>query len=1205
MDARPVKVLLIEDNPGDAELLRMTLLSGDSSAFSLVCASSLSEALPILAAGDIDIILLDLSLPEAQGHETFVRVHTQTPQVPIIVLSGLDDEALALKTVQEGAQDYLVKGHIDRHLLLRAIRYSIERERSEKALRQSESFYHSLVESLPQNILRKDLQGHFTFANQRAAVTMRTSLDQIVGKTDYDYFPHELAEKYRCDDRWVIETGKNFETVEEHVTPTGERLYVRVVKTPIFGYQGEILGTQAIFWDVTEEKLAERRLAAQHAITAVLAESVTLVDVAPKIVQAICDSLDWELGAIWRVDDAAKLVRCVEIWHQPGMDFSEFEDRTRNITFPPGVGLPGRVWSSGEPAWIADVTKDMNFPRAPFAVKVGLHGAFGLPILLQSEVLGVIEFFSREIRKPDDAILTMMGAIGSQIGQFIERKRTEDALRESQQRLQSIMANAPAVIYVKDLEGRYLMVNRQYENLFHIPLEHIPGRSEHALFPKQYADAFRANDLKVLAAGVPMEFEEIAPQDDGLHTYISVKFPLVDASGKAYAVCGISTDITQRKRAEDALMHERYLLHTLMDNVPDSIYFKDAQSRFIRINRSLAQKNGLANPNEAIGRTDFDFFTEEHARPALEDEHEVMRTGRPLIGKEESETWPDGHVTWVLTTKLPLRDLEGKTVGTFGISRDITKRKEAEQALRDSEALYHSLVESLPLNVFRKDLEGRVILANSMYCRTLGLSPEHILGKTDHDLFPKELADKYRADDRKVTESGALFETVEEHETPKGERLFVQVLKCPVHDSTGAIVGTQVIFWDVTARKRAQETLQDSERRYRQFTEGSQDGIVVANQQGLITLFNAAAQKIFGYTEAEVLGKPVTILMPTEFQELHREGFARYLATREAHVVGRTVELRGRRKTGDIFHLDLSLTALDLPEGISFLAAIRDTTERHRMHARVTQAEKMASLGLLSAGVAHEINNPIAYIANNLAVLDRDICDLRRILDVYEEALPEIALTQPDKAKKIAQIKEEIDVDYVNQNLERILKNTRQGVKRVADIVQSLRGFVRGDQVALERVDIHESIQSSLELVRHLIERRNITIEENRSDVPNVYCSPSKLKQVFLNLFDNALKAIEASRKPNGRIEISTRSHEDHVIVEIADNGCGIPPELVSMIFDPFFTTQKTGEGIGLGLSITHGIVRDHDGDIEVESKVGEGTRFRVILPINPKKRES
>ena len=177
---------------------------------------------------------------------------------------------------------------------------------------------------------------------------------------------------------------------------------------------------------VEERKQAEQRLAAQYATAQVLAESATLREAAPRILQAICESLDWEHGALWNVDREADRLRCVETWHTPGIGFPRFDALSRQTAFPRGVGLPGRVWASGKPAWIPDVVQDTNFPRAPVAAKEGLHAAFGFPILLGPEVLGIIEFFSREIRQPDEELLKMLSTIGSQLGQFSERRRAEE-----------------------------------------------------------------------------------------------------------------------------------------------------------------------------------------------------------------------------------------------------------------------------------------------------------------------------------------------------------------------------------------------------------------------------------------------------------------------------------------------------------------------------------------------------------------------------------------------------------------------------------------------------------------------------------------------------------------------------------------------------------------------------------------------------------
>ena len=244
----------------DARLIRAMLSNSRGRAFELVPAGRLSEGLEQLAHSDVGVVLLDLSLPDSNGLETFQKVHSAAPKVPIIVMSALDDETVAETAVHEGAQDYLVKGEVTGHVLVRAIRYAIERKRTAQALQQAEAFHRSLVESLPQNILRKDMQGRFTFGNQRFLAELGLTLAQLTGKTDFDFFPAELARKYQDDDRKVIAAGKIFETVEEHDPPGGGKRYMQVVKTPIYGADGQPLGIQGIFWDVTERKLAEEQL---------------------------------------------------------------------------------------------------------------------------------------------------------------------------------------------------------------------------------------------------------------------------------------------------------------------------------------------------------------------------------------------------------------------------------------------------------------------------------------------------------------------------------------------------------------------------------------------------------------------------------------------------------------------------------------------------------------------------------------------------------------------------------------------------------------------------------------------------------------------------------------------------------------------------------------------------------------------------------
>jgi PAS domain S-box-containing protein len=245
------------------------------------------------------------------------------------------------------------------------------------------------------------------------------------------------------------------------------------------------------------------------------------------------------------------------------------------------------------------------------------------------------------------------------------------------------------------------------------------------------------------------------------------------------------------------------LLDALLDALPDAVYFKDLQSRFIRTNRVHTSWLGVKKEADAIGKSDADFYTPEFARAAMEVEQRIIKTGEPIINLEEKLVWPSGKSIWASATKMPLKDRKGRVIGTLGFSRDISAGKRQEERIRDSEALYHSLVESLPMCIFRKDLEGKVVYVNQRYCTELKMRSEDLLGKTDYDLFPKKLAEKYRRDDQIVMRHGRIFDTVEEHKPP-GQAMFkVKVIKTPVFDSKGQVVGVQGMFWRMSEENPA------------------------------------------------------------------------------------------------------------------------------------------------------------------------------------------------------------------------------------------------------------------------------------------------------------------------------------------------------------------------------------------------------------------
>ena len=251
------------------------------------------------------------------------------------------------------------------------------------------------------------------------------------------------------------------------------------------------------------------------------------------------------------------------------------------------------------------------------------------------------------------------------------------------------------------------------------------------------------------------------------------------------------------------------LLQTLMDNLPDNVYFKDRESRFVRVNRAAAKWFGLEDPRDAEGKTDFDLFTTEHAQAAFDDEQKIVQGGGPMLHKEEKETWPDGRVTWVDTCKMPLKDRDGRIIGTFGISRDVTQHRLADEALHRERDLLRTLINHLPDLIFVKDADARFVEVNEALIEALGShSADEVLGKTDFDFFDQELAEHFHADDEKVVQSGRpLIEREEMIFDRDGNRKWLLTTKVPLKDAEGQVTGLVGIGRDVTRLKQVENDL--------------------------------------------------------------------------------------------------------------------------------------------------------------------------------------------------------------------------------------------------------------------------------------------------------------------------------------------------------------------------------------------------------------
>jgi PAS domain S-box-containing protein len=390
--------------------------------------------------------------------------------------------------------------------------------------------------------------------------------------------------------------------------------------------------------------------------------------------------------------------------------------------------------------------------------------------------------------------------------------------------------------------------------------------------------------------------------------------------------------------------------------------------------------------------------------------------------------------------------------------------------------------------------------------------------------------------------------------------------------------------------KRTREELKETQKYAQDIVSSSLDMIIAVDNDRRIVEFNETAQKTFGYSREEILGKHVGILY-SDRQEGIRVGES---TRRKGWFIG---EIANKRKNGEIFPSLLSASVLRDTKGepIGFMGISRDITEQKCIEERLRRSEKMASLGRLVAGACHELNNPISFIYSNISHLRTYMSDIKMVLGEYSDICSSPVSSLPDHISSVERLKEQLDLDYTIQDLDELVDEIDEGARRIKGIVEDLRIFSHSDGTAVGDTDINEDIEKSLSLLADYHVDR-IAIHRDYAELPRVRCYEGQLSQVFMNVIVNACQAIEH----NGDIWITTGLENDNTIaVSIRDNGAGIAKEHMDRIFDPFFTTKDVGQGMGLGMSISYGIIERHGGEILVESESGSGTVFTIQIPVD------
>jgi len=627
-----------------------------------------------------------------------------------------------------------------------------------------------------------------------------------------------------------------------------------------------------------------------------------------------------------------------------------------------------------------------------------------------------------------------------------------------------------------------------------------------------------------------------------------------------------------RRQSERRVLEERNRLQHILDSLPYEILVMGKEFDVQLANRTFLEANNL-ELQDVVGRFCYDI---DHRTKAPCD---VTVDGCPYwqslqAGKSFATVVPhvdeSGQEHFATVRAAPIRDEEGNTYGVVETIRDITPRISVEEKLRETRTRLNRFLDTAPLFIYMKDIRLHYRIVNRKALEMLGLEETEVIGKSDFDIFPEETARRNQVLERKVLQTASTVRS--EGLIPIGgqDRHFSSTLFPVVEDDE--VIGLFGLLEDTTelhereedlARKKRQ--LSETQSHLQRVLENSRDLILLLDVRGYIESFNKGAQMALGFTEEEVQGRPLHELCeePELIQNLISDALA------EGHTFQYETILR--HKDGDKIICNTSVTTIDDSKGkpIELVVLCRDITRRLALQSDLIRADRLAAVGKLAAGVAHEINNPLAIIET--------------IGGVFEDTIEEEAEgLQPENRELLA----------------KAIERLRYQVKRCSAITHSLLGFVRKTQAGRTRENVSALLDEALDLVGAELHIAGIEVRrEYAVGLPQIFVDPMLVEQVFVNLLKNAIDAIE-EKGCRGEIEVRTQGAEGGIEVVIRDNGIGIPEESMQKIFDLFHTSKPVGKGTGLGLAIVHDIVGQLEGEVRVASEVGEWTSFTLFLPV-------
>lgn len=765
-------------------------------------------------------------------------------------------------------------------------------------------------------------------------------------------------------------------------------------------------------------------------------------------------------------------------------------------------------------------------------------------------------------------------------------RQAEESIRASEERYRAVFNTTGTATVIIEDDTVMSLVNNEFTKLSGYPRDEIEGKLSWSRFisvPDRARMLAYHRARRDVPGSAPAQYECELVRKDGAIRHILVHVNLIPGTGQSVASF---LDITKLKELQEALRNQLNFLQTLIDAIPSPIFYKDRSGRYLGYNRAFAESVGLTR-DQLIGKTVHDVAPPEVADQSLAMD-EALFTDPGVQVYEYSLAYADGTRHEVIFNKATFTGEDGRVAGLVGVVLDVTKRKKAEDLLAEREEFLSNIFESIQDGISILDKELRLIRANPVLERRFS-DRMPIVGRKCFEAYhgrtePCEPCPSLETL-RNGKPSSKIFSRVE-----NGTEVWLEVCTFPLFDSKKShITGVVEYTRDVTERNRSEAALRESEERFHLVFAQNDDAIILVRMDSFAIIdANQAAEELTGYTRNELRElTPCSFIDPEDFRTL--------IDTIPIEDYSRAFRLdraTSTRKDGSIMCVSIRCKMLRLRDERIIHCSIRDITEKLHLEeeiratqAKLIQTNKMASLGMLSSSVAHEINNPNNYISVNASMLTEVWQDAEQILRQFHEETGEFNLRGVPYSK-------------MQQIVPRLFNGIVEGSRRITAIIDSMKDFVREDKSGLHvELDINKLIRNATSILWHHIHDRTDNFQMVlEDDIPTARGNGQQIEQVIINLLMNALQALPDK---NGSVCIMTSCHPEAraVIITVRDEGEGMNKDVAAHMREPFFTTRQDKGGTGLGLYISDSIIKEHRGSLEFTSKPGKGTVATIRLP--------